>query len=348
MKTNLIGFTLNQLQIFIQDLGQKPFRAQQIMHWLYKKNVLSLDQMSNLPDAFRAQLAQITTIDLPKIIDIAHSERDKSYKFLLQAHDGKYIESILMFCNDRATLCVSCMIGCPLRCRFCATGSELGFIRKLTSAEIIGQVLAVKQYAQETSITDTISNIVFMGMGEPFLNKEAVGSSIDILLSDYGFGYSRTRITISTAGVDANIAQFINKYRVYLAVSLHFTNNELRSKYMPINDSFPIEKLVDELKKIKLTKRDYILIEYIMIDGVNDSLEHAKQLVRILSFVKTKVNLIPYNPTKSFEAKPSTEERLNAFAKYLQSKSIMATVRRSAGTDIDGGCGQFALRMGRD
>ncbi len=348
MKTNLIGLTLNQLQKIILDLGHKPFRAQQIMHWLYKKNIMSVEQMSNLPEAFRVQYAQIFSIDFPKIVDVAHSERDKSYKFLLQAHDDKYIESILMFCNDRATLCVSCMIGCPLRCRFCATGSELGFIRKLSSAEIIGQVLAVKQYALEKNITDSISNIVFMGMGEPFLNQEAVGSSLDILLSDYGFGYSRTRITISTAGVDTHIAQFINTYRVHLAVSLHFTNNELRSKYMPVNESFPIEKLIDELKKIKLTKRDYILIEYIMIDGINDSLEHAKQLVRILSFVKTKVNLIPYNPTKSFDAKPSTEEHLNAFAQYLQSKSIMATIRRSAGTDIEGGCGQFALRMGRN
>ena len=300
--------------------------------------------MTSFSKNMQSDLNKAAILSVPQIEEVAESQKDGSYKFILKAADGSLIESILMLAPGRVTICVSCMVGCPLKCRFCATGSEIGFKRKLDTSEIMGQILAVEKYAQENKLATRISNVVFMGMGEPFLNLNAVGKAIAILLDENLFGISKTRITVSTAGVGPGIAAFINKFGINLAVSLHFPTNELRSEYMPINKAFSLEKLISELRRVKLGKQDYITVEYIMLDGINDQIEHAKLLVRLLSTVKIKFNLIPYNPTEKSGLKPSSDQAIKDFAEYLHSKSFVVTVRRSHGVDVQGGCGQFALK----
>ena len=246
---------------------------------------------------------------------------------------------------NRVTLCVSCMIGCPLKCKFCATGSELKFVRKLDTSEMVGQIIAIQNHILKNKIIEKkkITNIVFMGMGEPLLNLENIQKVLEILLSKDGFSISRSRITISTAGVTNELSELINKYRIKLAISLHFPTDVQRNKFMPINKKFPLKKLLSEAKKIKLSKRDYITIEYLMLDKINDTLDDAQKLVRLLHDLKTKINLIPYNSTKTFPYRSSSEKQTDKFAKYLRSKSIMVTVRKSRGKNIQGGCGQFVL-----
>ena len=353
-KTNIFDLTYPRLEKTLSGLNppaesikQPKFRAKQLSDWIYKKLTFDVNLMLNLPKGLRNSLAEQFRMYIPAIEQVSHSAHDNSYKFLLKTNDNKQIESILIIDKkgkERSTICVSCMVGCPLACKFCATGSEIGFIRKLSCAEIVGQVLAILKYAKEKNYTQKINNIVFMGMGEPFLNLKSVEKSIEILTHPDCFSLSPSKIAVSTAGVGPGIANFINKLGVRLAVSLHFPTDELRSKYMPVNKQFPINELIAELKKIKLKKRDYILIEYLMLEDINDSLVHAKQLQKLVSHLKVKINLIPYNPTKSFPAKTSSEESIEKFASYLKGKGIFTSIRRSKGTDIEGGCGQFALK----
>ncbi len=370
MRKNILDLSFGELKELMLEFGFEKFRLTQLCDWIFKKHVFDFSKMTSFSKNMQTMLSEKFDFFVPQIEDVIESKKDGSYKFLLKAHDGKLIESILMIVpavasgrlwlagqdekgivSRRATICVSCMVGCPLKCRFCATGSEIGFVRKLDSSEIVGQFLVVEKYAQEHKLAGRISNVVFMGMGEPFLNLDAVKRAISTLLDENLLGLSRSKITVSTAGVGPGIAAFINKFEVNLAVSLHFPNDELRSEYMPINKTFPLSKLVGELQKIELGKRDCITIEYIMLAGINDQAEHAKQLVRLLSNVKVKFNLIPYNPTNDTMQKPalraSTEKTINDFALFLKSKSFMVTVRRSHGVDIAGGCGQFALKKSK-
>ncbi|KKQ32870.1 MAG: putative dual-specificity RNA methyltransferase RlmN [candidate division TM6 bacterium GW2011_GWF2_37_49] len=347
MKKHILDLSLSEFTKEIELLGLPKFRAAQIWDWVYNKHVFSFAKMTSLPQVMLPILEQTFSIFIPEIEAVSESKTDKSFKFLLKAEDGKLFEAILMIASaERATVCVSCMVGCPLKCKFCATGSEVTFARKLSAAEILSQIFIAQKYALDNKLASKITNIVFMGMGEPFLNIPGVERAIAMLLSPDGFAMSKSRITISTAGVDANFANVINKLGVKLAVSLHFPNDALRSQFMPVNKSFPLAQLVAELKKIKLSKRETITIEYIMIDGVNDQVEHAKQLINLVGSLKVKFNLIPYNPTKMLNAKPSSDDQINKFAAFLNSKSFMVTVRRSKGIDVDGGCGQFALKRG--
>lgn len=343
-KINLFDLTYAQVQQQLVELKQSPFRAEQLCDWLYKKLEFDPAKMSNVSKELKETLAARFTLDLPQINHVSHSKADNSYKFLLQTHDGKLIESILMLEDGRASVCVSCMIGCPLACRFCATGSQIGFIRRLAPSEIVGQVLVALKFARDNGYTDRITNIVFMGMGEPLLNKEAVETAIENLTNPRCFALSSSKISVSTAGVGAGLAEFIEKTGVRLAVSLHFPTDELREQYMPVNKRVPLTQLIAELKKIKLKPRDYIFIEYLMLRGINDSLVHAKQLLGLVGNLKVKINLIPYNPTETLPAHASSEAVINNFAKFLQDKGLFVSVRRSKGVDVDGGCGQFALK----
>jgi len=342
-KINIFDLTYTELGKTLKAEGLPAFRATQLCDWLYKKLVFDTSLMLNIPKSCKDIIQEKFDLYIPKIHYVSHSASDNSYKFLFKTRDDKLIEAILMLENGRSTVCVSCMIGCPLKCVFCATGSQIGFIRKLTTAEITGQVLAILCYAKEHEYTQKISNIVFMGMGEPLLNRKSVEGAIDILTHPKCFALSPSKISVSTAGVPG-IADFIRKTGVRIAVSLHFTHNELRSEYMPINQRFSIEQLMAELKKIKLKKRDYILIEYLMLKDINDSIGQAKQLLRLIGNLKVKVNLIPYNPTETLPAEASDEETINNFAAFLQNKGIFTSVRRSKGVDVEGGCGQFALK----
>ncbi len=347
MKKNILDLTFNELKELMLEFGFEKFRMTQLCDWIFKKHVFDFSKMTSFSKNMQVMLSDKFSLFVPQIEEVVKSEKDGSYKFLFKSFDGRLIESILMIAPSRTTLCVSCMVGCPLKCKFCATGSEIGFVRKLDAGEIVGQFLAVEKYALEHKLIDRISNVVFMGMGEPFLNLDAVKRAVANFLDENFFGLSRSKITVSTAGVGRGIAAFINKYEVNLAVSLHFPNDKLRSEYMPVNKAFPLSKLVDELQKIELGKRDCITIEYIMLAGINDTIEHAKQLVKLLSKVKVKFNLIPYNPTTLIDAKPSSAKVINDFALFLKSKSFTVTVRRSHGVDIEGGCGQFALKKSK-
>jgi len=344
IKTNILDLTYTDIEAYVEGIKQPKFRAQQLVNWIYKRFVFDLEQMHNLPKAFKVEIDNTACMYMPKVSHVSYSKADNSYKFLLKTNDDKLIEAILMLDKGRATVCVSCMIGCPLGCKFCATGSQVGFIRKLTVAEIVGQVLAILQYSKDNEITNKITNIVFMGMGEPLLNKEAVEKSIDIFTHPKCLALSPSKISVSTSGVGEGLADFIHKTGVRLAVSLHFTTDDLRSHYMPINKHFPIDKLIKELQKIKLKKRDYILIEYIMFRGINDTLHQARQLLGVIGNLKVKINLIPYNPTETLAEKASDEQTMNEFAQYLNNKGVFTSIRRSKGTGIDGGCGQFALK----
>lgn len=342
-KINIFDLTHVELEKLLQVEGEPAFRATQLCDWFYKKLVFDLESMANIPKQCKEIVQSKYDSYIPKVEHVSHSASDNSYKFLLKTKDDKLIEAILMLEQKRSTICVSCMIGCPLGCKFCATGSQIGFIRKLTTGEIAGQVLEVLRYAKEKGYASRITNIVFMGMGEPLLNRKSVESAIDILTHPKCFALSPSKISVSTAGVPG-IADFVHKTGVRLAVSFHFTDNQSRSFYMPANQRFSIEDIIQELKKITLKKRDYILIEYLMLKDVNDSQAHARQLHKLLGNLKIKVNLIPYNSTETLPARASDEKVINSFAKYLQSKGIFTSVRRSKGVDVDGGCGQFALK----
>ena len=351
MKKNLLNLDLKELEKAIQCIDEPKFRAKQLFEWFYKKNVLDFDLMTNLSKNLKIELFNDFEVKIPKINHVSYSKEDNSYKFLLETRDKKLIETLLMISEKRVTLCVSCMIGCPLKCKFCATGSELKYVRKLETAEIIGQFLVAMNYlSQDLSNQDLnkskITNIVFMGMGEPLLNLENIKKSLKIFTGEDAFGMSKSRITISTAGVTPGLSELINEFGVKLAISLHFPTNEQRNEFMPINQTYSLQDVIIEAKKIKLNKRDYITIEYLMLQDINDSIEHAKKLIRVLSNLKVKINLIPYNTTKTLPANASTENQIDLFAKYLRSKSITVTVRRSMGKKLKGGCGQFVLNKG--
>ena len=349
MKKNILNLSLLELEKEISKLNVNKFRAKQIFDWIYKKNIFDFQLMSNLPESFKRVLYDNFYIKIPVISNEKHSPSDNSYKFLLQTSDKNLIESIAIIENKRVILCVSCMVGCPLGCKFCATGTELKFKRNLDTSEIVGQYIAVQNYLKKNGISENINNVVFMGMGEPFLNTNNVEKSIELFTQKDGFGISKNKITISTAGVTKSpsgisLSDFINKHQIKLAVSINFPTDKQRSQFMPINKKTPLNELIDELKKINLKKRDYITIEYLMIEKINDTLLHAQQLRNLLKSLKVKINLIPYNPVKMFKAKPSTENQITEFSNFLRSKSIFVSVRRSKGKDVLGGCGQFALK----
>lgn len=341
---NILNLSIKELENSLTSIGEQKFRASQIFNWIYKKNILDLDLMSNLTEELRSKLKLNYNLILPQIYKTNISKQDNSYKFLLQTQDNNLIESILMLEKDRVTLCVSCMIGCPLKCKFCASGNELKFKRNLNTAEIIGQFIEIQNFIVKNNLAKKITNIVFMGMGEPLLNLENIEKAIELLTNEQAFALSKSRITISTAGIINGLSNFINKWGVKLAVSLHFPTQEQRSEFMPISKTNLLKNLITELKKIKLNKRDYITIEYLMLKDINDSLDHAKKLVNLLSTLKIKINLIPYNPIESFKQEPSSEKQINIFANYLKSKNIFVSVRRSRGQESQGACGQFALK----
>ena len=341
---NILDLSIKELELHIEQFGEKKFRAKQLLNWIYKKNVFNFDLMTNMSEEFKNKLKSGYSLDIPKISKYQQSTLDRSYKFLLETKDQNFIESILILESGRSTLCVSCMIGCPLKCKFCATGSELQFKKNLKTSEILGQFIVIQDFIKEHNLSEKITNIVFMGMGEPLLNLENVEKAIQILTSMDGFGLSKSRITVSTAGVTKNLANFINKYGVKLAVSIHFPTEEQRSEFMPVNKLYSLSQLISELKKINLNKRDFITIEYLMIKDLNDSLMHAKSLLKSISNLKVKINLIPFNPIKTFTANPSSNDTIEKFANFLKAKNIFVTIRKSRGKDTQGACGQFALK----
>jgi len=336
MKPRITDIPLEQLESIVTELGMKRFVADQLVRWLYKQRVRSFNEMTNIQSGARDLLEKEFDIGALELVEsLVDVDGTSKYCFLL--HDGERIESVLIpSSDDRSTLCVSTQVGCKMGCDFCRTG-EAGFKRNLSQGEIIGQAIEV-QRANERSIT----NVVFMGMGEPLFNQEAVCGAIAILLDERSFGISKRKITVSTAGLVPELEEFVKCCDVKVAISLNAVNDELRSQLMPINRRYAIAEIMDFCRNYTRKAKHRITFEYIMMDHVNDSLEDASQLVRLLEGVRAKVTLIPFNDFPGSTYKPSPMERIEAWRDLLIRKGIQANIRMSRGKNILAACGQLA------
>lgn len=339
---NLLDFDRKSLTDFFTELGESPYRATQILQWLHQYGVNNIAEMSNLSKVLRQKLATLCEIKLP---EIAHEQRsnDGTHKWLLRLADGNCIETVFIPEDDRGTLCVSSQVGCALNCSFCSTAQQ-GFNRNLTVAEIIGQVwLAVRKLAADGKKHDhTVSNVVMMGMGEPLLNFDNVVKAMDLMMDDFAYGLSKRRVTLSTSGVVPAMKQLAAVSDVALAVSLHAPNDELRDILVPINKKYPLEDLLATCKTYyQDDSRRRITMEYVMLDGVNDKTEHAKQLIKILQGIPVKINLIPFNPFPNTRYKRSSKPVIDKFRDILTRAGFTTITRKTRGDDIDAACGQL-------
>jgi 23S rRNA (adenine2503-C2)-methyltransferase len=342
-KINLLDFTSEKLKAFFIEKGEKPFRATQIIKWLHQYCVDDFDKMTNVSKALRCKLQTFAEIRAPEIV-IDKKSADGTHKWLLHLEDGNCIETVFIPEKDRGTLCVSSQVGCALDCTFCSTARQ-GFNRNLTVAEIIGQLWVAKRNLQPDAKSDrVISNVVIMGMGEPLLNFNNVVDAMRLMLDDNAYGLSKRRITLSTSGVVPALDRLRDEINVSLALSLHAGNDELRNKLVPINKKYPIKVLMDACKRYMKGKaaRERITIEYVMLDGVNDSDQHARELIYALNNLPCKVNLIPFNPFPETRYKRSSSKRINAFRDILIASGLIVVTRRTRGDDIDAACGQLA------
>lgn len=347
-KINLLNFDRASLRDYFKSLGEKPYHADQIIQWVHQYGHDNFDEMTNLSRALRSHLAEHAAIVLPKIVTVQISE-DQTRKWLLELEDKQLIEMVYIPEDERGTLCISSQVGCPLACEFCATGG-LGYKRNLSVAEIIGQVwLAVRELSNDNKRHDRkVTNIVFMGMGEPLLNLEAVLPAINLLEDDLAYCFSKYRVTVSTVGIVPAMDELSKKSDVSLAVSLHAPNNALRSRLMPINQKYPLEELMPACQRFfKDDKRRKVSFEYIMIKDVNDSLTHAKELVKLLAHVPAKINLIPCNPVPHLSFLPTPQSQIDAFRQVLKNAGFNTITRKRRGADIDAACGQLAGTVDR-
>ena len=342
-KVNLMGFDRAAMEAYFVSIGEKAFRASQVMKWIHQTGASDFTQMTNLSKALRASLTETAEITLPEIISDNLSE-DGTRKWLLKVPGKSAIEMVFIPEDKRGTLCVSSQVGCTLNCSFCATGKQ-GYNRDLTTAEIIGQVWLAKHMLAEQYQTDDriVSNVVMMGMGEPLMNFENVVSAMKIMQDDFCFGLSKRRITLSTAGVVPKIDELKEACPVSLAVSLHAPNDELRNVLVPLNKKYPIKELLAACNRyVADSARARITFEYVMLQGINDELEHAHQLAKLMKTVPGKVNLIPFNTFEGIDYHRSSNSRINRFRDILHESGVIVTVRRTRGDDIEAACGQLA------
>ncbi|HEX4051476.1 MAG TPA: 23S rRNA (adenine(2503)-C(2))-methyltransferase RlmN [Steroidobacteraceae bacterium] len=344
-RVNLLGLTRGELESFCGALGSKPFRARQLMNWLYKRGCDRFEQMSDLAREFRALLAERAEIAVPQILTTQQAA-DGTCKWLLSGGSGQAFEMVYIPETDRGTLCISSQVGCALDCSFCSTAQQ-GFNRNLSTAEIVGQVwLANRELGFQAGGERIITNIVLMGMGEPLANYRQVLPALRIFLDDLGFDLSRRRVTLSTSGLVPQIDRLAQDINVALAVSLHAPDDALRSRLVPINRLHPIAELlaacwhyIDEQNGRSVT------FEYVMLQGINDSPTQARALARLLAGHPAKVNLIPFNPFPGTDYRRSDEATVQRFRDELIRAGVIATVRRTRGDDIDAACGQLVGRV---
>jgi 23S rRNA (adenine2503-C2)-methyltransferase len=359
-RTNLLGLARPELEAFIAQLGGKPFRARQLMNWMYKRGVDSFTQMTDLAKELRAQLAALAEVRAPEILSERRST-DGTCKWVLRADARQAFEMVFIPEPDRGTLCISSQVGCALDCSFCATAQQ-GFNRNLSTAEIIGQVwLAERELAREAreragetagapagAATEErqVTNVVLMGMGEPLANFRNVVPALSILLDDFGFDLSRRRVTLSTSGLVPQIYRLAEETNVALAVSLHAADDALRNELVPINRKHPIAELLDACwHYLDEQNGRSVTFEYVMLDGVNDSPAQARALAQLLKGHPAKVNLIPFNPFPGTRYRRSPASVIQRFRDELLRQGVLATVRRTRGDDIDAACGQLAGRV---
>ena len=338
---NLLDLDREGLVQFFAERGEKSFRASQVMKWIYGQGVSDFDAMTNISKDLRHSLQDCASIDLPEVVTDSLSD-DGSRKWLLRLEDGNCIEAVYIPEADRGTLCVSSQVGCVLNCSFCSTAQQ-GFNRNLSSGEIIAQLwIAAQALGQTLDGPRRISNVVMMGMGEPLLNYDNVVRAMGIMLDDFGYGLSKRRVTLSTAGVVPAIGSLLQDCDVSLAVSLHAPDDELRNELVPLNRKYPIRELLQACKEYVGEGRRRVTFEYVMLDGVNDSDRHARQLAGILEGVPAKINLIPFNPFPETRYKRSPDTRIDRFFEILNRAGIVTITRRTRGDDIDAACGQLA------
>ncbi|MGN0916229.1 MAG: 23S rRNA (adenine(2503)-C(2))-methyltransferase RlmN [Succinivibrio sp.] len=342
---NLMDLSPAQLGEFFETLGEKKFRAQQLMRWIYQFGVTDFDEMSNIKKELRAKLKERCVIKAPEIVS-EQKASDGTTKWALDIGDGQLVETVLIPEEDRNTLCISTQVGCPVKCAFCRTGAQ-GFNRNLKISEIIGQVFRASTRVgfSQNKEQKPISNVVMMGMGEPLLNLQNVIASCEILLSDYAFALSKRRVTISTAGVAPVINKIAGKIDVALALSLHAPNDELRDRLVPINRNYPISEVMAAVRNYLDNSNancGRVTIEYVLLDNVNDSIEDAHQLVKLLKQIPCKINLIPFNEHECSEFKTPSNNRIDRFYKILTGAGFTVMKRTTRGEEISAACGQLA------
>ena len=350
--TNLLDFDPEQLVAYCGELGEKPYRAKQLQRWMHVFGVSDFDEMTDLAKSLREKLKGRAIVAEPQVISDSTS-RDGTRKWLLDVGQGNAVETVFIPEDDRGTLCVSTQAGCAVNCRFCSTGKQ-GFSRNLTTGEIIGQLRMAEFALRKTKGIvpgpkgeRQISNVVLMGMGEPLLNYDASVRALKLMLDDNAYGLSRRRVTVSTSGVVPMIDRLAQDCPVALAVSLHAPNDALRNDLVPLNRKHELKELMAACKRyLKYAPRDAIMFEYCMLDGVNDTAKHARELIALVTDranpVSCKFNLIPFNPFPESGLKRSSDERVRAFGKILLDAGFITTVRKTRGDDIDAACGQLA------
>ena len=344
-KINLLGLSPEKLIVFFKNIGEKPFRATQVLKWIHQIGVDDFDQMTNLAKNLREKLKSVAEIKAPEVVS-HHDSSDGTSKWVIRVNGGDCIEAVFIPEKDRGTLCISSQIGCSLDCSFCATGKQ-GFNRDLTAAEIIGQLwIAAKSFnSLGAKKNRVVSNVVMMGMGEPLLNFDNVVDAMGLMLHDNAYGLSKRRVTLSTSGVVPMIDKLATVSDVSLAISLHAPNDELRNQLVPINKKYPIATLLDAaqryLDKMPDVRRK-ITIEYTLMDRINDRDEHARELAVLLRNLPCKINLIPFNPFDLSNYKRVTNTALYRFRDILQKAGHIVTVRTTRGDDISAACGQLA------
>lgn len=334
------NLTFEELSAFIAHLGKERFRATQIMKWVFSKRAKSFDEMTNLAKDFRDALKEEAFVSSLQPIKVELSE-DGTKKYLFQLSDGNSVESVLIPDEDRLTLCISSQVGCPLDCGFCLTGSG-GFVRNLETSEIINQICAVQDELPEDA---KITNIVLMGMGEPLLNYDNVLKALKIMTYGDGLNFSMRKITVSTSGVITEMMRLGMAMPVNLAVSLNATTDEVRSRLMPVNRKYPLSRLLSACREYPLAPRRRITFEYILIKGVNDSLDDARRLTGLLRGIPCKINLIPYNEHDGSDLERPTATAIRAFQEILQDAGYTALQRTSKGVDISAACGQLRGKL---
>ena len=341
---NLYDFTLEKLQPLMAEYFQKPFRARQLFKWIYEKRVTNFDEMSDISLSFREILKSDFVCDLPKIF-VKQESSDGTIKLLLELSDGAKVETVLMRYNYGNVVCVTSQVGCNMGCGFCASGL-LKKQRDLTPAEMVGQILVVDQILKEESPEKRVTHIVIMGTGEPFDNYDNVMDFIRIVNSPYALAIGARHITVSTCGIPDKIRQYAHEgLQTNLAISLHAPNDNIRMKLMPINKQYPLDELMDAIKYYEKTANRRVTFEYILLKGINDSLEHAKQLKELIKDTFAYVNLIPYNEVT--ENKYKRSDAVHDFFDYLMRNKVNATIRKEFGTDIDAACGQLRAKNER-
>ncbi|MET0066287.1 MAG: 23S rRNA (adenine(2503)-C(2))-methyltransferase RlmN [Candidatus Thiodiazotropha sp.] len=338
-KINLLDLDRKSIEALFVELGSKAFHGRNVFKWIHKHGVTDFEAMTDISKRLREQLMSVAEIRLPERV-LEQPARDGTRKWLLELTDGQRIETVLIPDDGRNTLCVSSQVGCALDCAFCSTAQQ-GFNRNLSVAEIIGQV-----WVASRELGQAPSNIVMMGMGEPLANLEAVITAMSIMQDDFAYMVSKYRVTVSTSGIVPGLKRLREVCDISLAVSLHAPDNALRDLLVPINRKYPLEELIPACREfVRGDKRRKVTWEYVMLDGINDSLHHAKALIRLLEGTPSKVNLIPFNPFPGTHYRASPAERVEAFRMRLKRSGIIATTRKTRGDDIDAACGQLVGKV---